>query len=377
MRFSKFWILLIIPVLCGGCLLPFLEQDPPPTYQTSPPEPIIVPEPADCDPYRAVRPDPESNRAPRETIIQEMMVTAPSGNILYGFLRRPDPEIYPCERYPAVVLVPGGINPGRMEIFSQEARSLAGAGMVVVTFNAEGRVSENAPFDKRSEGTEDYNGQRHQDGLCALVKKVMDLPYVISENVGLKSKSYGITMAAGCAGRNPQLPIKYIVDAEGPPNSYVTCHEPRAVMGDYEKFQAVYEIFGHLSAWRNPEPENVSFWKEREAERFIGDYRGRYLRLQAEWDHAQPPSSELDVDLYYLPEGPPEVGLPWWQGKHAMDMVNAAVAGGVPWVRMNLPEQGNPVNETFGLDHFPTFLPGFLADQPWAVRAVLEMARME
>jgi hypothetical protein len=46
-------------------------------------------------------------------------------------------------------------------------------------------------------------------------------------------------------------------------------------------------------------------------------------------------------------------------------------------VRVNLPEQGNPVNATYDLDHPPVYLPGELADNPWAVRAIIEMARME
>ena len=67
----------------------------------------------------------------------------------------------------------------------------------------------------------------------------------------------------------------------------------------------------------------------------------------------------------------------WWQCKHAADMINAAVTGGVPWVRVNLPEQGNLINATYGVDNQPVYLPGKLADKPWAVLAVLEMARMD
>jgi hypothetical protein len=42
-----------------------------------------------------------------------------------------------------------------------------------------------------------------------------------------------------------------------------------------------------------------------------------------------------------------------------------------------LEEQGNTVNDTYDFDHRPVFLPGELADRPWGVRAVIEMARME
>jgi hypothetical protein len=67
----------------------------------------------------------------------------------------------------------------------------------------------------------------------------------------------------------------------------------------------------------------------------------------------------------------------WWQNKHTTDIVNAAVEGGVPWVRVNLPEQGNAVNATYDESTRPVFLPGWLADRPVAVRAIIEMARME
>jgi len=119
-----------------------------------------------------------------------------------------------------------------MEIHGRDAKLLAEAGMVVVTFNAEARIDDKSQEDIRSEGEEDFNGFRHQDGLCKIVEHVMGLEYVISDNVGLKSQSYGITMAAGCAGRHPEIPIKYLVDGEGPPHSFVTCHGPRYLAGD-------------------------------------------------------------------------------------------------------------------------------------------------
>ena len=57
-------------------------------------------------------------------------------------------------------------------------------------------------------------------------------------------------MAAGCIGRYPSIPVKYLVDGEGPPNSFVTCHEPRALVEgpSDEKLQAVFGIFGRYSS---------------------------------------------------------------------------------------------------------------------------------
>ncbi len=322
----------------------------------------------DCTP---VLPHIEGESDPYQTVLEPFDMLAPSGNRIYGFIRRPDPEIYPELCFAAVVFVPGGINPGRMEAMDEDAILLAEAGMVVVTFNAEGRGSDR-PEDVISEGTEDYNGYRQQDALCALVEITIDLPYVVSDNVGIKTQSFGIAMGAGCAGRHPEVPIKYIVDGEGPPNSFVTCHEPAALDDDpgNDKHELIYDILGRYSTTRDPSPENIAFWEQREADRFIGDFRGRYLRLQATWDHAQLPSNQAEVASFELPPD-------WWHNKHTTIIVNTAVAGGVPWVRVNLKEQGNPVNATYDFDHRPVFLPGELADRPWIVRAVIEMARME
>ncbi|MBN1318533.1 MAG: hypothetical protein JXA42_23840 [Anaerolineales bacterium] len=319
--------------------------------------------------------DPEAN--PYQTIVQEFDLAAPSGSRIYGLIRQPDPALYPDLCFPAVVFVPGGINPGRVDVNRQDAKLLAGAGMVVVGFNAEGRVEPKVKDDIRSEGEEDYNGYRQQDGLCKLVEYVMGLDNVITYNVGLRTTSYGITMGAGCAGRYPEIPIKYIVDEEGPSDSFVTCHGPRYLAGELDRYEIARSTFGRLATWQDDSPENLAWWEEREAVNFIGNFRGYYLRLQAEWDHAQPPDSEEEVSVYTYPDGWPDGGPAWWQNKHTTDMVNAAVWGGAPWVRVNFVKQGNGVNTIFDAEYRPVFLPGRLADRLWSVQAVLEMAGMD
>jgi hypothetical protein len=341
---------------------------PSPTPGGQPSQPPAAQPAAACAP---TLPEEDPTAKAYETVLEEFDVKAPSGSMLYGLIRRPDPAKHPGLCLAAVVLVPGGINPGRMAALDDEAEMLSAAGMVVLTFNAEGRVDSRAPEDKQSEGIEDYNGFRGQDGLGAVVEYALALPYVINENVGVRSQSYGITMAAGCLGRHPDLPVKYLVDGEGPPDSYVTCKEPWSLDADpsNDQVETILGILGRYSIRRNPSDENKAFWAEREAVRFIGGFRGRYLRLQAEWDHAQPPSNPSEAAAFDLPPV-------WWRNKHAADIVDAAVAGGVSWVRVNLPEQGNPVNAVYDYDHPPAYLPGTLKDRPWAVRAILEMARM-
>jgi hypothetical protein len=319
-------------------------------------------------------PNQRSEDVQYETVIEDFDIVAPSGNRVYGMIRRPNPNVYPNVRFAAVIFVQGGMNPGRLDAAaSREAIMLSEAGMVIVCFNAEGR-GDVAHGDKVSEGTEDYNGFRHQDSLAALVEYVSGLEYVIAQNIGVRTSSYGITMTAGCVGRYPDLPVAYIVDEEGPSNSFVTAHEPWALFSppshpSHDKYLQVYRMMGHYSTYRDSSAENIAFWEQREADRFIGNFRGKYLRLQATWDHAQPPSQPDEMVMFNKPPL-------WWQAKHTADMVNAAVNGGVPWVRVNLPEQGNQVNVKYDVDHRPAYLPGMLKDKPYGVRGVLEMARM-
>ena len=311
---------------------------------------------------------------PYRTVLEEFSIVNSIGNSIYGLIRRPDPEFYPNLSFAAVIKVPGGINPGRSEALSAEAIALAEAGMVVICFNAEGRVDSRNPSDIPSEGTEDFNGFRNQDTLAQIFEYTMALPYVIQENIGIRTQSFGITMAAGCAARHPELPIKYIVDGEGPPSSFVTVHEPWALYSlpdhpYHNKYQTVYNILGHYSTSRDPSAENMDFWREREAIRYIGDFNGMYLRLQAEWDHAQPPSQPTEIPMFHMPPD-------WWQGKHTCDMVKAALDGGVPWVRVNLTEHGNELNARYDAENLPIYIPGELSRDPMIpVRAVLELAR--
>lgn len=68
----------------------------------------------------------------------------------------------------------------------------------------------------------------------------------------------------------------------------------------------------------------------------------------------------------------------WWHSEHATDSVNAAVSGGVSWVWVtlgNLRLQGNAINASYDVDRPPVYLPGKLAEPPWTVSTVLEMAR--
>ena len=202
---------------------------------------------------------------------------------------------------PALILMPGGIGASD----PQKAAHLSAQGFLVIIFDADGRG--------KSEGTEDYNGYTTQDGLAAVINAATSLPGLDTARYGLVSYSYGVTAATGTLARYPDLPIDFYIDWEGPVDrNYTTtgCGQNRA-----EGIQ-----------WQ-PCTDNA-WWAEREAVNFIGSLRVPYQRVQSQSDHVQP------------------------NNNHAIDIVNAAVAGGVPWVRLN----EYPPNQTYDVNNPPAML---------------------
>lgn len=240
--------------------------------------------PSDCSPSSdappggLLQPGPEAN---------SYWVTNPtSGAKLY--VRALYPGGWNGENLPTLVLVPGGTG----TIDPNKARRLVDEGFLVVFSDPDGRGS--------SEGIEDLGGHVHQDGLATVIKGIASLPGVDAERIGLVSFSYGITMASGALARYPDLPVAFLIDWEGPADRQDTtlgCQPSPRI------------------DW--PACSDDAAWAEREALTFITKTRIPYQRLQTEKDHVQP-----DVS-------------------HAINMVNAAIQGGVPWVRINtlLPDQ--------------------------------------
>jgi len=215
---------------------------------------------------------------------------------------------------PTLVLMPGGIAASD----PQKAARLSGQGFLVIIFDADGRG--------KSEGTEDYNGYITQDGLAAVITAATSLPGLDTARYGLVSYSYGVTAASGALSRYPDLPIDFYIDWEGPVDrNYTTtgCDQPRA-----EGIQ-----------WQ-PCSDN-DWWSEREAVTFIGSVRVPYQRVQSQSDHVQP------------------------NNNHAIDILNAAVAGGVPWVRLN----EYPPNQTYDVNNPPAMLEDALDKQIDAIIA--------
>lgn len=286
---------------------------------------------------------PEAGIASGEEYVTQIREVWIADNTIYARILQPDPNLYAGQHFPAVILVPDGLAAGAPLVEQAQYRELARQGFIVAGFNAPGR-GNGTPGNLQSAGNEDCNGFAGQDALKAMIEYVAGLPNVDAANIGVQSYGYGIAMAAGALGRYPDLPVRYLVDMEGPSDSlFATLH-----YNGQER-----PLCGHWSVISDTTPENVAWWSEREAYRFIGNFRGYYLRGQAEFDHVQASG------IY----------------SHALRLNNAAVLSGTPWVRINGLEMGNPISRLYTRT-LPLWLPGRQADYPnLAVNYIIEMAR--
>jgi len=222
-----------------------------------------------------------------------------SGAELYNTVIKPGDQN--GQPWPALVIIPGGDDDSSGLVaeggIGQQA---ADQGFVAVAFDADGRGN--------SDGKENYNGHIHQDGLAAVIQFAAELPAVDAKRMGLISYSYGVTMASGTLARYPELPIRFFIDWEGPADRYDT------TLGC--KPSPNYD-------W--PPCSDEEAWAEREAVTFISRVGVPYQRVQNQNDHAQ-----SDVS-------------------HAVNMINAAVEGAPPWVRLN----DYPPDQTYTPDNPP------------------------
>jgi pimeloyl-ACP methyl ester carboxylesterase len=210
------------------------------------------------------------------------------------YVRIIQPQGWDRGALPTLVVIPGGTGDSSDFLGPPDrVQGIADEGFAVVVFDPDGRG--------HSEGEEDQNGFTHQDGLAEIVRFAASLPEVDETQIGMISWSYGVTMAAGALARHPDLPVRFLIDWEGPAN-----RDDTGGCGD----DAVGHLQGHPC-------DDEDFWREREASIFALDLRVPYQRLQSEKDHAQP-----DND-------------------HAALMINNATAeaygghGKAPWTRLN------------------------------------------
>ena len=241
------------------------------------------------------------------TLEEHFILNPSSGVMLFATVAFPD-DFSPGGAVPGVVLVPGGAATSDSFLSSGYAQSLADSGIVAIAFDPDGRGEST---NGGTYTTENYNGFLAQDGLQAVLQYLVSIPGVDAANIGVESRSYGITMAAGTVGRYPNAPrVKFLLEWEGPADRTDTA-QPN----------------GHVPV----SPEDDAFWWEREPGNFIDDFGGYVIFMQREDDHVQP------------------------NNDHTIFLSNRALnesyggEGSAAWTRVNMPggPWGNPANQVY------------------------------
>lgn len=272
------------------------------------------------------QPRPPSANAPPPgggvTVLESRVPNPDTGVALWVAITLPDRT---AGGSPVLVVVPGGVNAGSQSVRGRSLDTrLAQAGFAVVTFDPDGRG--------HSGGVEDAGGFAHQSGLAAVVRWAATQPGVDGSRLGLVSLSYGVTMAAGALARYPDLPVRFLIDWEGPDSRTTTgCRAGRSPLS-------------HPC-------DDDAYWLEREAVTFVRQIAVPYQRIQSGRDHVQPNAG------------------------HAVALVNAATsgehggAGRSPWTRLN----DAPPNQTYSLETLP-LLPEE-QEPAWLPRQIARFAR--
>ena len=238
--------------------------------------------------------------------------------------------------YKSMVLVPGGTG-GAAGLIGR-AEQLRSVGILSILFDPDGRGL--------AEGQEDQGGSIHQAALAEVIRMATQLPCVDNAYLGIFTNSYGITMGAGALSAEPDLPVTFLVDWEGPANRNDTggCDDSKT---------------GHLQGWRYERDGEVFevtcddevFWSEREASTSIRNIEVPYLRLQSRRDHVQPDHA------------------------HTILMINEALSGKVPSITLNYHEQ---IHQLEGI-HLPSdmLLDDSLEDLSMLVDWVLDFTNLQ
>ncbi len=190
----------------------------------------------------------------------------------------------------AVVVIPGLNSDAKQALVPGFTGAFTREGMAVVAFDPPGLG--------QSGGQNDNGGKLAQSALLATLDAVSKDKRFSA--VGVVSRSYGVTTATGAMARNAH-PAKFLVDWEGPPDRERSIGCRDANSQPPERLRQLG--FGACN--------DEVYWADREAIEFVGKLGVPYQRVQTERDHVHP------------------------DNQHAIDMVQAALAGGVPWVRID------------------------------------------
>ncbi len=166
----------------------------------------------------------------------------------------------------AVVEAPPGFEAGIDQLDETQAKELAKAGLVVVSFDPRGRGE--------SEGEEDMNGHAGQDDFADVLRWAASQPGVDPSQVVVWSRSIGGALASGALGRHTDLAPRAWVDFESP--SWLEEDLEHTTEFTRDRMWALAEQSDDPSAW----------FDERSPAAYVGEVQVPYQRLQGAPDHA-------------------------------------------------------------------------------------------
>lgn len=166
----------------------------------------------------------------------------------------------------AVVEAPAGFEPGLEKIEQDQAKALARAGLVVVTFDPRGRG--------QSGGEEDINGHTGQDDFADLLRWTASQEGIDPDQIVVWSRSIGGALAAGALGRHADLRPLAWVDYECP--AWLEENLDHTTEHTHDRMWALADATDDPSAWMD----------ERSPGAYIGDIDVPYHRIQGVPDHA-------------------------------------------------------------------------------------------
>ncbi|MBN2067592.1 MAG: hypothetical protein JW744_03945 [Candidatus Diapherotrites archaeon] len=222
---------------------------------------------------------------------------------------RPKLELYPNEKFPAVLKLAGGWGEMTGQLDSPLAEEAAKKGITFVAFDSPTRINYPVGSSER-----DYKGFKDQADVAEVLEFMFNSPGIDSERIGIWSSSSGALLASATLGRYPEFGsrVRFWLDQEGP-------HCAGELLEDIDEIPGAAT---GLVNWETARDAKVGpgkdyateeeFWAERCGYRFLGSFEGIYQRIQGSDDH--------QLGQYY---------------KHAVAYLNAATKGNAEWTRLN------------------------------------------
>lgn len=237
----------------------------------------------------------------------------PNGYDLNVRTVRPKLSEYSDKKFSAVLIVGGGW--GAMTPFLNQdmVRKTSSDGVIFVAFDSPVRTDNMDGRKPIINDKRDYKGFKDQADVAFVLEYIFKNPNVNTDVVGVWSSSSGALLTSGVLGRYSELgeSVAFWMDDEGP-----SC--PKELLEDPN-----LSSVGGLKNWAMARDSKVGegrdykteeeFWYERCGDKFIGNYKGIYQRIQGINDHA-------------LRQNYP----------HAIAYLNAATNGNAKWTRLNI-----------------------------------------